>query len=138
MTAGRFSLPTASKEYAVDSIGKSGSLRHRSEEILQREEETDMADNRISAAALGALSCLIADLDDVPSLDAQALKEYFDTSPQELMAAHNALVAALTATSAAGALGFAANDTIPASNVQQALEYLQGEIDAMHTNTSNS
>lgn len=90
-----------------------------------------MAENRISAAALGALSCLIADLEDVPSLDAQALKQYFDTSPQELMQAHNALVNALTATSAAGALGFAATASIPANTIQQALEYLQGEIEAM-------
>ncbi len=88
-----------------------------------------MAANTISAALLGALSCLIADLDDVPSLDAQALKQYFDTSPQELMEAHNLLVQALVAASAAGSLGFQSTADIPASNVQQALEYLQGEID---------
>ncbi len=90
-----------------------------------------MAENRISAAALGDLSCRIADLEDVPTMDAASLKQYFDTSPQELLTAHNALVTALTSTHAAQSLGFQATEHIPASSIQEAIEHLQQQIDTL-------
>ena len=47
------------------------------------------------------------------------------------MDAHNTLVTALTATTAAPNLGFAPTDALTATTIQQAVEDLQAQIDAI-------
>lgn len=88
-----------------------------------------MAD--IAETALDDLTHRIASLDDEPQMSAKELKQYFDTSPQELMNAHNALVSALTATTAAAQLGFTPARGIPADTIQGALEQLSARITAL-------
>ena len=85
-----------------------------------------MAD--IAETALAELTHRIASLDDEPQMSANELKRYFDTSPQELMNAHNALVSALIAKTAAGQLGFTPALGIPADTIQGALEQLSARI----------
>ena len=90
-----------------------------------------MAGNAVAAAACTGLTHRIADLADEPDMTAAELKEYFDASPQQLMDAHNTLVNALTATTAAANLGFAPTDALTATTIQQAVEDLQAQIDAI-------
>lgn len=91
-----------------------------------------MAGNKIAAASCPDLTHRIAALADEPDMTADELKQYFDASPQQLMDAHNTLVTALTATTAAANLGFAPTDALSsATTIQQAIEDLQAQIDAL-------
>ena len=90
-----------------------------------------MAGNKIAAASCPDLTHRIAALADEPDMTADELKQYFDASPQQLMDSHNALVSALTATTAAAELGFAPTDALSATTIQQAIESLQAQIDAL-------
>ena len=82
----------------------------------------------IAGSALDGLTHRIASLDDEPQMSADELKRYFDTSPQQLMDAHNDLVGALTAASAASQLGFTPARGIPANTIQDAIEQLDARI----------
>ena len=90
-----------------------------------------MAGNKIAAASCPDLTHRIAALADEPDMTADELNQYFDASPQQLMDAHNTLVTALTATTAAANLGFAPTDALTATTIQQAVEDLQAQIDAI-------
>ena len=90
-----------------------------------------MAGNKIAAASCPDLTHRIAALADEPDMTADELKQYFVASPQQLMDSHNALVSALTATTAAAELGFAPTDALSATTIQQAIESLQAQIDAL-------
>ncbi|MDO5549178.1 MAG: hypothetical protein Q4F79_11940 [Eubacteriales bacterium] len=90
-----------------------------------------MAVNAIAATARSDFTHRIADLADEPEMQADELKAYFDSSPQELLDSHNALVSALTATQAAADLGFAPTGRLTATTIQQAIESLQAQIDAL-------
>ena len=90
-----------------------------------------MAVNAIAAAARRDLTHRISNLADEPDMAADDLKAYFDSSPQELLDSHNALVSALTASQAAADLGFAPTGSLTATNIQQAIEALQAQIDAL-------
>ena len=76
----------------------------------------------------------IASLPDQPNMQPDELKAYFDSSPEQLRQAHNALCDALTeatsGTSAAASLGFQRTAGVPADNVQAAVENVQAQLDA--------
>lgn len=67
-------------------------------------------------------------LPDQPNMQPDELKQYFDSSPEELRAAINALCDALTAPTASANLGFAQTAGIPASTIQAALEHLHQQL----------
>ena len=58
------------------------------------------------------------------------LKQYFDSSPEELRQALNALCDALTAATAAADIGFAQTAGVPESTVQEAIENVQAQVTA--------
>ena len=70
----------------------------------------------------------IAELADQPNMLPDELKQYFDSSPEELRQAINALCDALTAPTASANLGFAQTAGIPASTIQAALEHLHQQL----------
>ena len=72
----------------------------------------------------------IRDLPDQPNMQPHELKEYFDSSPEELRQSHNGLCDALTAKTAASALGFSRTAGVPADTVQTAVENVQQQLDA--------
>ena len=67
-------------------------------------------------------------LPDQPNMQPDELKQYFDSSPEELRAAINALCDALTAPTASANLGFAQTAGIPVSTIQAALEHLHQQL----------
>lgn len=87
-----------------------------------------MSTPTIASARLLALEHPITALDDRPALSADDLKAYFDANPQQLFEAHNTLVEALTASTGASGVGFAATDSITEDNVQAALENLHAQL----------
>ena len=72
----------------------------------------------------------IRDLPDQPNIQPHELKEYFDSSPEELRQSHNGLCDALTAKTAASALGFSRTAGVPADTVQTAVENVQQQLNA--------
>ena len=72
----------------------------------------------------------IRDLPDQPNMQPHELKEYFDSSPEELRQSHNGLCDALTAKTAASALGFSRTAGVPADTVQAAVENVQQQLNA--------
>ena len=72
----------------------------------------------------------IRDLPDQPNMQPHELKEYFDSSPEELRQSYNGLCDALTAKTAASALGFSRTAGVPADTVQTAVENVQQQLDA--------
>ena len=76
----------------------------------------------------------ISSLPDQPNMQPDELKKYFDSSPEEIRQAHNALCDALTAATsavtAAANLGFQRTAGVPADNVQDAIEDVQAQLDA--------
>lgn len=70
----------------------------------------------------------ISSLRDQPNMQPSELKAYFDSSPEELRQAHNGLCDALTAVSAAAALGFQRTAGVPADTVQAAVENVQSQL----------
>ncbi|MFR3786170.1 MAG: hypothetical protein ACLTWR_02565 [Agathobaculum desmolans] len=79
---------------------------------------------------LSTFSKKIVDLADQPNMQPHELKEYFDSSPEELRQSHNGLCDALTAKTAASALGFSRTAGVPADTVQAAVENVQQQLDA--------
>ena len=79
---------------------------------------------------LGTFSKKIIDLPDQPNMQPHELKEYFDSSPEELRQSHNGLCDALTAKTAASALGFSRTAGVPADTVQTAVENVQQQLNA--------
>ncbi|WP_317394435.1 hypothetical protein [Agathobaculum desmolans] len=79
---------------------------------------------------LSTFSKKIIDLPDQPNMQPHELKEYFDSSPEELRQSHNGLCDALTAKTAASALGFSRTAGVPADTVQTAVENVQQQLDA--------
>ena len=75
-----------------------------------------------------ALTKKIIALPDQPNMQPDELKQYFDSSPEELRAAINALCDALTAPTASANLGFAQTAGIPVSTIQAALEHLHQQL----------
>lgn len=72
----------------------------------------------------------IAELADQPNMLPDELKQYFDSSPEELRQALNALCDALTAATAAADIGFAQTAGVPESTVQAAIENVQAQVTA--------
>ena len=72
----------------------------------------------------------IRNLPDQPNMQPHELKEYFDSSPEELRQSHNGLCDALTAKTAASALGFSRTAGVPADTVQTAVENVQQQLNA--------
>ena len=72
----------------------------------------------------------IAELADQPNMLPDELKQYFDSSPEELRQALNALCDALTAATAAAGIGFAQTAGVPESTVQAAIENVQAQVTA--------
>lgn len=70
----------------------------------------------------------ISSLRDQPNMQPSELKAYFDSSPEEVRQAHNGLCDALSAVSAAAALGFQRTAGVPADTVQAAVENVQSQI----------
>lgn len=70
----------------------------------------------------------ISSLRDQPNMQPSELKAYFDSSPEELRQAHNGLCDALSATTAAAALGFQRTAGVPADTVQSAIENVQSQL----------
>lgn len=70
----------------------------------------------------------IASLADAPALSAPELKEYFDSSPEELKNALNGTIAELCSTQGAKNVGFMRSDSVHADTVQEAIENVQGQI----------
>ena len=87
----------------------------------------DFADNKLSS-----FTKKIIDLIDQPNMQPDELKAYFDSSPEEVRQAHNALCDALTtattAATAAANLGFQSTAGVPADNVQDAIEDVQSQL----------
>ena len=79
---------------------------------------------------LSTFSKKIVDLADQPNMQPHELKEYFDSSPEELRQSHNGLCDALTAKTAASALGFSRTAGVPADTVQAAVENVQQQLNA--------
>ena len=72
----------------------------------------------------------ITELPDQPNLQPLELKQYFDSSPEELRQAHNGLCDALSAATAASDIGFAQTAGVPADTVQDAIENVQAQVTA--------
>ena len=72
----------------------------------------------------------IAELADQPNMLPDELKQYFDSSPEELRQALNALCDALTAATAAADIGFAQTAGVPESTVLEAIEIVQAQVTA--------
>ena len=70
------------------------------------------------------LSNPISDLKDEPDMNAAELKAYFDASPMELLNKHNELADALLSRGAAKEIGFTATSSVPAGNIQDAIDYV--------------
>lgn len=70
----------------------------------------------------------ISSLRDQPNMQPSELKAYFDSSPEEVRQAHNGLCDALSAVTAAAALGFQRTAGVPADTVQAAVENVQTQI----------
>lgn len=70
----------------------------------------------------------ISSLRDQPNMQPSELKAYFDSSPEEVRQAHNGLCDALSAVSAAAALGFQRTAGVPADTVQAAVENVQSQL----------
>ena len=87
----------------------------------------DFADNKLTS-----FTKKIIDLIDQPNMQPNELKAYFDSSPEEVRQAHNALCDALTtattAATAAANLGFQSTAGVPADNVQDAIEDVQAQL----------
>ena len=66
----------------------------------------------------------ITDLPDQPNLQPLELKQYFDSSPEELRQAFNKLCDFLSTPAASACIGFASTAGIPQDNLQDALESL--------------
>jgi hypothetical protein len=90
---------------------------------------------------LGAFQKLVADLPDIPNMSSAELKSYFDSSPNELKNAFNALVVALQSTTAgdSGAknIGVESISGLTGANVQAVLAALKTLADTKTTNTGN-
>ena len=72
----------------------------------------------------------ITELADQPNMQPDELKQYFDSSPEELRQAHNGLCDALAATTAAAEIGFAQTAGVPEDTVQDAIENVQAQVTA--------
>ena len=70
----------------------------------------------------------ISDLPDQPNMQPEELKAHFDSSPEELRQALNALCDALAAQTAAADIGFAQTAGVPADTVQDAVENVQAQL----------
>lgn len=77
---------------------------------------------------LQKFSKTISSLPDQPNMQPNALKAYFDSSPEEVRQAHNGLCDALNATDAAAGLGFQRTAGVPADTVQTAVENVQQQV----------
>lgn len=89
---------------------------------------------------LNAFQKKVADLADVPSMSSAELKSYFDSSPDEVRQALNAVIDVLYSTttdSGAKNIGVNAISGLSASNVQTALAALKTLADTKTTNTGN-
>ena len=70
----------------------------------------------------------ISDLPDQPNMQPEELKARFDSSPEELRQALNALCDALAAQTAAADIGFAQTAGVPETTVQEAIENVQSQV----------
>ncbi len=70
----------------------------------------------------------ISDLPDEPNMQPEELKAHFDSSPEELRQALNALCDALAAQTAAADIGFAQTAGVPETTVQEAIENVQSQV----------
>lgn len=70
----------------------------------------------------------ISDLPDQPNMQPEELKAHFDSSPEELRQALNALCDALAAQTAAADIGFAQTAGVPETTVQEAIENVQAQV----------
>ena len=70
----------------------------------------------------------ISDLPDQPNMQPEELKAHFDSSPEELRQALNALCDALAAQTAAADIGFAQTAGVPETTVQKAIENVQSQV----------
>ncbi len=70
----------------------------------------------------------ISDLPDQPNMQPEELKAHFDSSPEELRQALNALCDALAAQTAAADIGFAQTAGVPKTTVQEAIENVQSQV----------
>ena len=70
----------------------------------------------------------ISDLPDQPNMQPEELKAHFDSSPEELRQALNALGDALAAQTAAADIGFAQTAGVPETTVQEAIENVQSQV----------
>ena len=70
----------------------------------------------------------ISDLPDQPNMQPEELKAHFDSSPEELRQALNALCDALAAQTAAADIGFAQTAGVPETTVQEAIENVQSQV----------
>lgn len=69
----------------------------------------------------------VSDLPDKPTMEADELKAYFDAAPEELRAAFNKLIDALTAATAAASIGARGSDGAD-SNLQAALDSILAQL----------
>ena len=70
----------------------------------------------------------IIDLPDQPNMAANDLKEYFDSSAEELRESFNVLCDALGDFSAAAKMGYRESAGVPAKTVQDAIENVQKQL----------
>ena len=70
----------------------------------------------------------ISDLPDQPNMQPEELKAHFDSSPEELRQALNALCDALAAQTAAADIGFAQTAGVSETTVQEAIENVQAQV----------
>ena len=70
----------------------------------------------------------ISDLPDQPNMQPEELKAHFDSSPEELRQALNALCDALAAQTAAADIGFVQTAGVPETTVQEAIENVQSQV----------
>lgn len=70
----------------------------------------------------------ISSLPDQPNMQADDLKAYFDSSPEELRQAFNNLCDALSDLAAATKVGYTPSAAVPAQTVQEAIENVQKQV----------
>lgn len=70
----------------------------------------------------------ISSLPDQPNMQADDLKAYFDSSPEELRQAFNNLCDALSDLAAATKIGYTPSAAVPAKTVQEAIEDVQKQV----------
>ncbi len=93
-----------------------------------------MAFNKITDN-LNIIQALDDEPNDVGGLTAQQLKAKFDEAANTLKARINAIVDQLMAATAASDVGFSTSENVPADNVQDAIENVQAQLQAVTQGT---